>query len=112
MTSATHRPTWILTGPRALDGLLWHHARELAEHLPADAVIYADNGVEWADPAPGHLTITHSDPDLPPGAVQITVADEAGLLALVHALRQLRQGVEMIDIPAFLRRHRAEEASP
>lgn len=99
------RPAWVLTGPRHLDGLLWHHARELAEHLGADAVIAADNGVTIPEPQPGILTITHADPLLPPGAVQITVTDEAGLLNLVHALRQIAQGVEMVNIPDFLRRH-------
>lgn len=99
------RPAYILTGPRALDGLLWHHARELAEHLGVDAVISADNGVTSAEPQPGILTITHGSPILPTGAVQFTVADEAGLLSLVHALRQIAKGVEMINIPSFLRRH-------
>lgn len=68
-------------------------------------MIAADNGVTCSEPQPGIITITHSDPDLPPGAVQITVADEAGLLNLVHALRQIANGVEMLNIPAFLRRH-------
>lgn len=105
------RPAYILTGPRVLDGLLWHHARELAEHLGADAVIAADNGVTCAEPQPGIITITHSDPILPPGAIQFTVADEAGLLSLVHTLRQIAQGMEMPNIPAFLRRHAEPEAA-
>lgn len=104
-------PAYILTGPRALDGLLWHHARELAEHLGADAVIAADNGVTAPEPQPGLITITHGDPLLPPGAVQFAVGDEAGLLNLVHALRQVANGVEMINIPAFLRRHAEPEAA-
>lgn len=106
MTIATlpdTRPAYILTGPRALGGLLWHHAREIAEHLLVDAVAHMDNGVEWAEPQAGQITITHSDPEMPHGAVQFVVADEAGLLHLVHALRQLRGGVEMVNIPEFLR---------
>ena len=102
---------YILTAPRALNGPLWHHARELAELLMWDAVIADDNGVTCTTPQPGVLTLTHSDPELPRGAVQFTVADETGLQALVHALRQLDQGVAMVNIPAFLRRHDPEHTS-